>query len=83
MIEDDLPVAQVLEFLLTSFGYHVVPVHDSRGALAWLAAHTPALILLDLWIPAYGGLRLAQEIRGRHGTVAPLLVQTGNMYALT
>jgi DNA-binding response OmpR family regulator len=37
----------------------------------------PALILLDLWIPEYGGLRLAQEIRARHGSVAPLLVLTG------
>ena len=77
IIEDDQSIAQLLTQFLESVGYRAVPVHDSRSALAWLAAHTPALILLDLWIPEYGGLRLAREIRARPGPVAPLLVLTG------
>jgi DNA-binding response OmpR family regulator len=76
IIEDDRNIFQALALLLRPAGYHVVHAPDSRSALTWLAAHTPALVVLDLWIPVDGGRHVAHAIRQQYGSAVPMLVLT-------
>jgi DNA-binding response OmpR family regulator len=76
IIEDDQCIFQTLALLLRLAGYHVVHAPDSQCALTWLAAHQPALVMLDLWIPVAGGRRVAAAIRERYGAGVPVLVVT-------
>jgi DNA-binding response OmpR family regulator len=41
-----------------------------------LAAHTPALVVLDLWIPVDGGRHVAHAIRQQYGATVPVLLLT-------
>jgi CheY-like chemotaxis protein len=76
IVEDEESIFQVLAPLLRSVGYHVVHAPNSLCALVWLAAHQPALVLLDLWIPVDGGRRLATAIRQQYGSAVPILLLT-------
>ena len=76
IIDDERVFVHALALLLRSVGYQVVHVPDSVAAPIWLAAHTPGLVLLDLWLPAAGGRRLAHELHARYGQAFPRLVLT-------
>jgi DNA-binding response OmpR family regulator len=76
IVEDDRSIFQALALLLRPAGYHVVHAPDSRSALTWLAAHTPALVVLDLWIPVDGGRHMAHAIRQQYGATVPVLLLT-------
>ncbi len=63
IVEDDLPLADVLSFTLRRSGYEVIAAHDGLSALELWESEAPALILLDLNLPRLGGLAVCQRIR--------------------
>src|SRR5262245_55908663 len=55
VVEDDQPIARLMEALLGSDGYRVTIAGDGESALSAVAAHHPALVLLDLTLPVLDG----------------------------
>jgi DNA-binding response OmpR family regulator len=55
MIEDDIPIGDMLAEVLTQEGYGVLRAYSGTEALYLLAQHKPDLILLDLMLPGLSG----------------------------
>jgi PAS domain S-box-containing protein len=65
VVEDDAGIREVLQALLESAGYAVVPAADGRGALACITAGGPDVVLLDLMLPDLSGLEVCRQARAR------------------
>lgn len=55
VIEDDLPIGELLEEVLTKEGYRVTRAYSGTEALLALSAARPDLVLLDLMLPGLSG----------------------------
>lgn len=63
IIDDDLPIGNLLEDVLRSEGYGVLRAYSGTEALLLLAGHRPDLVLLDLMLPGLSGEEVLSEIR--------------------
>ena len=64
LIADDEPNILIsLEYLMKREGYEVSLARDGEEALAALAEHRPALVLLDVMMPKKSGLEVCQALR--------------------
>lgn len=63
IVDDNVDAANTLAVLLQRRGYCVHTANDGPAALAWLAAHVPAMILLDIGMPVIDGYEVARRIR--------------------
>ena len=61
--EDEFPMRNVLNDLLTSQGYRVILAEDGEQALAKTASEKPDLILLDVMMPKVDGFSACARIR--------------------
>jgi two-component system, OmpR family, alkaline phosphatase synthesis response regulator PhoP len=75
VVEDDPHLAAGVAENLRAEGYPVVTLGDGEQALAWLAAHTCALIVLDVMLPGMDGLSVCRALRGQ-GNTTPVLFLT-------
>lgn len=64
VIEDDIPIGDMLTELLTREGYSVLRAYSGTEALYLLSEHKPDLILLDLMLPALSGEEVLPHING-------------------
>lgn len=78
VIEDDLHIAQVLNFMLERQGYQVTHAGDGRAAAQHIAsAKVPDLVLLDVMLPYVDGFELLAQIRARaEWATVPVLMLT-------
>ncbi len=65
VVDDNVDAAKMLAALLQGRGHSVHAVHDGPSALGWLAAHVPAIVLLDIGMPVIDGYEVARRIRKR------------------
>jgi two-component system response regulator VicR len=63
VVDDELPIADILKFSLEKEGYSVVLAHDGQEAVDKASAESPDLILLDIMLPKKDGFAVCQEIR--------------------
>jgi CheY-like chemotaxis protein len=63
LIEDNQQNAYLATFLLEKHGYEVTAACDGLGGIALAGTMNPALILLDIQLPAMDGYAVAQELR--------------------
>src|SRR5438105_6345333 len=63
VVDDDPKIVQLVRAYLERDGFAVVTAGDGRAALAAIAAHDPALIVLDLMLPEIDGLTVARRVR--------------------
>ena len=69
LIVDDNPTnLKLVAYLVRANGYEVDTAGDANAALAAIAAHQPALILMDLQLPGIDGLELTRRLKGDPGT---------------
>ncbi len=73
VVEDDGPIAEMLEHLLSSEGYAVHTVGSGPEALAFVGGDAPDLITLDLALPDTDPAALLRELRASAGQ-APVVV---------
>ncbi len=80
IVEDDVPMAQLLDEGLTRRGFTVHAVHSAADALTTLQAHDVHAVVTDINMKGMGGLELCERIVEAHPGV-PVLVITafGNM----
>ena len=78
LVIDDLPDNRaLLATLLEREGWKVEQADNGRTGLDALAAHRPALILLDLMMPVMDGFEFLRELRNREdGRDIPVVVVT-------
>lgn len=75
IVEDDRPVAQVLELKLSGAGYHTTSVFDGIEALAAIDKDQFSLIILDLILPKMDGFSVLAELQ-KKGSKIPVVALT-------
>jgi two-component system, OmpR family, phosphate regulon response regulator PhoB len=80
VVDDDDGIRTVVRWQLNDSGFDVVEADDGAAALQILARETPLLVVLDLSLPAVGGLDVLRAVRsGRAGVPRelPVIVLSG------
>src|SRR2546427_2766057 len=78
VIDDDKTFTAMAASLLRSVGYSPVVAFDAMQGFMFAQRESPALILLDLSMPAGGGMQLLDKLRDSHKTQnVPVIVVTG------
>ncbi|MFD1066631.1 response regulator YycF [Oceanobacillus locisalsi] len=63
VVDDEQPIADILQFNLEKEGYQVVVANDGDTAIELAEADRPNLILLDIMLPGKDGNEVLREIR--------------------
>jgi CheY-like chemotaxis protein len=81
LLADDSVTAQNMgRRILTDAGYEVITVNNGSAALKKIAEHKPDLIVLDVYMPGYGGLEVCNRIKETRETARiPVLLTVGKL----
>ena len=63
VVDSETTISDLILEVLTEEGYLAYSAPDGAGALAAIARHAPALMLLDLWLPDMSGAALIAQVR--------------------
>lgn len=74
VVDDEEPIADILEFNLKKDGYQVELAFDGEQALAKAQSFQPDLVVLDIMLPKLYGWQVCQRLR-QHSTV-PIIMLT-------
>ena len=77
VVDDEVPVAEMLAEHLTELGYQVISAHGGIEALTKLDLEKPHVILLDVRMPEMDGVEVLRRIRSFDSKVGILMI-TGN-----
>ena len=64
VIEDDIPIGDMLEEILKKEGYGIMRAYSGTEALLLLAQKQPDLVLLDLMLPGLSGEEVLPKLDG-------------------
>jgi two-component system response regulator BaeR len=64
IVEDETRLAALLADYLKAAGYRTHTLTTGTGAVDWIRAHGPAMVLLDLMLPGTDGLEICRRVRG-------------------
>ena len=67
LVEDDRPILELMEILLSRIGYEPLIVPDVLEALEIVKKDPPALILLDVMMDPMDGWEFLEKIRKEYG----------------
>src|SRR2546421_11704517 len=66
--------------ILTDAGYEVITVNNGSAALKKIAEQKPDLVVVDVYMPGYGGLEVCQRIKDTKETArVPVLLTVGKL----
>lgn len=68
IVEDDEKIAMSLSIRLKNQGYEVLTAGDATYGVSRAVSEQPDLILLDVMMPAGGGVWMAERLRGLEDT---------------
>jgi DNA-binding response OmpR family regulator len=77
VVDDDAKIVRLVRMYLERERYRVIEAFDGPGALAAIAEHDPALVVLDLMIPEVDGLAVIRFVRDRSDTPIIILSARG------
>jgi two-component system cell cycle response regulator DivK len=63
IIEDSIPSAKLMGYLMRAHGYDPVIAPDAETALELVRSHHPVVILVDIQLPGIDGLELVRQLR--------------------
>jgi len=66
VVDDEKPIADILQFNLKKEGYKVVCAYDGRMAIEKVEELKPDLILLDIMLPFMDGMEVCREVRKKY-----------------
>ncbi len=79
IVEDDEKIVCALTMRMKSLGYDVISAFDPIRGMSYVVKENPDLVILDLSMPAGGGLALAKRMRQNAKYVAiPIIVITAS-----
>lgn len=77
VVEDELPLAEMLEYNLEAEGFRVVAAESGEEAELIIAEEEPDLIILDWMLPGVSGIELCRRLRSKPETRSvPILMLT-------
>lgn len=79
IVEDNPLIAQFLSEVLSDEGYAARVYGDGRSAVAGVVGQPPALVLLDLELPAMVGEEVLIHIRQQLGAALPIVIMTASI----
>ena len=65
VVDDEEPIAKILDFNLKKEGYDVIIANDGERAVELAFSENPDLILLDLMLPKKDGMEVCREVRAK------------------
>ncbi len=74
VIDDEKPIADILQFNLKKEGFEVYCAYDGIEALEKVEEIQPDLILLDIMLPLKDGMEVCREVRKKYDT--PIIMLT-------
>jgi DNA-binding response OmpR family regulator len=77
VVEDDLPLADVISFTLRRAGFTVINAYNGQSAVELWAEEQPSLVLLDLNLPKRDGMSVCRHIRA-HGDTPIIILSVRN-----
>src|SRR5699024_10859585 len=66
VVDDEKPIADILEFNLQREGYDVHCAYDGNDALELIVDVVPDLVRLDIMLPGIDGMEVCREVRKKH-----------------
>jgi two-component system response regulator VicR len=66
VVDDEKPIADILQFNLKKEGYAVYCAYDGNQALEMVEEINPDLLLLDIMLPNRDGMEVCREIRKKY-----------------
>jgi two-component system response regulator VicR len=66
VVDDEKPIADILQFNLKKEGYVVYCAYDGNEALQLVEEIQPDLILLDIMLPLIDGMEVCREVRKKY-----------------
>ncbi|MEN9348680.1 MAG: hypothetical protein RLZZ77_2191 [Bacteroidota bacterium] len=63
VVEDDLPIAELLQLHISDLGLQTVHFADGQKALEYLTVHPFDLLILDVNLPGRNGFEICHELR--------------------
>lgn len=66
VVDDEKPIADILQFNLEKEGYEVLTANDGDEALELILKEVPDLVLLDIMLPGKDGMEICREVRKSH-----------------
>jgi twitching motility two-component system response regulator PilG len=81
LLADDSVTAQNMgRRILIDAGYEVITVNNGSAALKKIAEHKPDLIIVDVYMPGYGGLEVCSRVKENKETSRiPVLLTVGKL----
>ena len=81
LLADDSVTAQNMgRRILSDAGYEVVTVNNGSAALKKIPEENPDLVILDVYMPGYGGVEVCQRIKDSSATAhIPVLLTVGKL----
>ena len=76
VVDHDPTLVDLLVEILTDEGYVAYLARDDAGALATIAQHPPALLMLDVLMPGLHGAALLAQVRAVGPATMPIVVMT-------
>jgi CheY-like chemotaxis protein len=77
VVDDEPLVGQLVASLLQRRGYPSVVMDSAQAALDAAAAENFGLVITDMQMPGYGGVRLCKELQKRYPEV-PVIAMSGS-----
>lgn len=74
VVDDEQPIADILQFNLEKEGYDVVCAYDGQQAIDMVEQEDPDMILLDVMLPVKDGMEVCREVRKTHNM--PIIMLT-------
>lgn len=65
IVDDEKPIAEILQYNLEKEGYRVIVVYDGESAVKIVDQEQPDLIILDIMLPGKDGFQVCREIRAK------------------
>ena len=78
VVDDERPIADILQFNLVKEGYRVICAYDGEEALQKVEEEQPDLMLLDIMLPKRDGMEVCREIRKKYNFPIIMLTAKGS-----
>lgn len=78
VVDDEKPIADILQFNLIKEGYTVICAYDGEEALQKVEEQQPDLMLLDIMLPKRDGMEVCREVRKKYDFPIIMLTAKGS-----